>query len=76
MRASRSGRGTARKRSKRSKDRGACPSGKRRFRDHPSAVAALRRTGSSSREVRPVRAYECDRCQGWHLTSWEHAGEH
>ena len=44
--------------------------GKRRFRDHRSAIEALRRIRSNSvRQTVPARAYECDACGGWHLTS-------
>lgn len=47
-----------------------CGSGKKRFRDHQSAVHALRRIkGGSSRDRVPAKAYECDWCGGWHLTS-------
>lgn len=55
-----------------------CPSGKRRFRDHPEAVEALhhsqligaeqlRLVGTTNR--RECRAYDCASCRGWHLTS-------
>lgn len=43
--------------------------GKRRFRDHSEAVSALQRIDAREGELAPVRAYECDRCHGWHLTS-------
>lgn len=47
-----------------------CPSGKRRFRDRQSAAAAITYTKQrSTREVVPVRCYECPQCHGWHLTS-------
>ncbi len=46
--------------------------GKRRFRDHDEAMQALRHiTRHSDRNRLPVRAYECGKCQGWHLTSWK-----
>lgn len=54
------------------------PTGKRRFRDHDEAVAALHsacnsRTaaahcGTTTRR-RETRAYQCGACNGWHLTS-------
>lgn len=45
--------------------------GKRRFRDHDQATAALRtiRTYGEQREKNPQRAYHCPVCNGWHLTS-------
>lgn len=47
-----------------------CPSGKRRFRDHREAVAALAVARSSwSSRRRERRCYECPECRGWHLTS-------
>lgn len=46
--------------------------GKRRYRDHEEAVGSLQKIGNNStREVVPVRAYECDFCDGWHVTSQE-----
>lgn len=44
---------------------------KRRYRDHAEAIGALRsiRAGQAKRQVVPSRAYPCDRCGGWHLTS-------
>jgi hypothetical protein len=47
---------------------GRCPTGKVRYRDHASATAALRYK-APGREVTPVRAYPCPRCNGWHTTS-------
>lgn len=63
-----------RKPNRKAKD--SCPTGKRRFRDHASAVQALRRTSRADdrRDRKPARAYHCDRCKGWHLTSWETPG--
>jgi hypothetical protein len=46
-----------------------CPTGKTRFRDHESATTALQITQRSSRTRKPTRAYRCDLCDGWHLTS-------
>lgn len=44
--------------------------GKRRYRDHPEAMRSLRGfKNGSRRDVIPVRAYSCDVCHGWHLTS-------
>lgn len=47
-----------------------CPSGKRRYRDRIGAQLALavinRRSGGRRRET---RAYRCDTCRDWHLTS-------
>ena len=52
--------------------------GKRRLRDHLEATRALR-TSSNARSRakrdgidcrrRELRAYECESCRGWHLTS-------
>lgn len=49
--------------------RKACPTRKVRFRDHESAVRALRQTRDRGADKLPVRAYECNLCHGWHLTS-------
>lgn len=46
-----------------------CVSGKTRYRDHASAVTALRRLAGSKRQVNVVRCYQCGHCAGWHLTS-------
>jgi hypothetical protein len=44
--------------------------GKKRYRDHQEAVQALRRLREHSERGRiPARAYQCNRCGGWHLTS-------
>lgn len=48
-----------------------CPTGKIRYRNENRAQRAL---GSAWRAFRPARklecrAYQCDRCGGWHLTS-------
>lgn len=45
--------------------------GKRRFHDKPQAVASLHAIASSDhrRETYPVRAYFCEFCKGWFLTS-------
>lgn len=44
--------------------------GKVRYRDGAEAKRALTSVRSLSlRGKQPVRAYDCDRCQGWHLTS-------
>lgn len=43
--------------------------GKRRFRDQQEALRAMRTIQKNPRLVRPVRAYECHACNGWHLTS-------
>lgn len=45
--------------------------GKRRFHDHHQAVASLHAIASSEvrRERYPVRAYFCEFCNGWFLTS-------
>ena len=45
--------------------------GKVRYRDHAEATRVLQniRTKGDARETMPCRAYECDRCKGWHLTS-------
>lgn len=52
-----------------------CPSGKVRFPDHQAAARALanRRTkaaaGVDTRDVSPIRSYDCPLCSGHHLTS-------
>ena len=46
--------------------------GKRRFRDKNEALAALHRITARVSKLagdKPVRAYPCDYCNGWHLTS-------
>lgn len=44
--------------------------GKVRYRDHDQAIRAIHRLQSrSSREKQVKRAYWCDGCNGWHLTS-------
>lgn len=45
--------------------------GKRRFHDKTQAVSALHTIASrgARRERMPVRAYQCDFCKGWYLTS-------
>ncbi|MCG6567484.1 hypothetical protein C3E87_07600 [Tessaracoccus sp. ZS01] len=57
--------------------------GKQRFRDHREAVEFLhlasnarQRAELSGRESKrqEVRTYECDRCHGWHVTSWATCG--
>jgi hypothetical protein len=54
------------------------PSGKRRFRDKLEATKALHRAttsrhiaemGETNSRRRECRAYWCDGCAGWHLTS-------
>jgi hypothetical protein len=60
-------RGKRRTSSKRTRDD--CPTGKTRYRDHESAVTALRGMARSTRERVPGRAYPCDECAGWHLTA-------
>lgn len=51
---------------------------KRRYRDHDEAVSSLHRAANARRRAdldgatttrREVRSYECEWCQGWHLTS-------
>jgi hypothetical protein len=47
-------------------------SGKVRYRDAAEAHASLHRQANySTRDKIPVRAYECDECAGWHVTSKE-----
>lgn len=49
--------------------------GKVRYHDKPQAVGAMhaiqgnRARGESNRQRTPCRAYYCDACKGWHLTS-------
>lgn len=43
--------------------------GKRRYRDHDQAIAALHRiSNGSTRQRVPRRAYPCPECRGYHLT--------
>lgn len=54
----------------RTKSRRSC--GKRRFRDKGEAIRSLhtiRTKGVPSPKGTPSRAYFCDHCKGWHLTS-------
>lgn len=45
--------------------------GKTRYRDREEAKDAIRtiKLSGEVRDKRPVRAYECPDCRGWHLTS-------
>jgi len=51
----------------------ACVSGKRRLRDHQEAIELLHRCLSAAAggnaQRRECRAYFCETCTGWHLTS-------
>lgn len=50
--------------------RGTCVTGKQRYRDWYSANDQLGRALKSTSVRRgEVRAYRCQRCAGWHLTS-------
>lgn len=52
--------------------RGKCPrTGKARFADESSATRAVRDIAviADNRDKKPVRAYQCPFCHGWHLTS-------
>ena len=50
-----------------------CPkTGKARYRDHASAniaITTIALRNDDERRKRPVRAYYCESCKGWHLTS-------
>jgi hypothetical protein len=47
-----------------------CPTGKQRFADRVAALLALADSFRKAKGRRnEVRAYECGRCGGWHLTS-------
>lgn len=50
-----------------------CPTGKIRYRDRIGASVALidaqSKAHSQARVKHETRAYRCDRCRGWHLTS-------
>jgi hypothetical protein len=47
-----------------------CPTGKVRYSSEASSSRALRTIQRRSQEaVVPVRVYECESCEGWHLTS-------
>lgn len=57
-----------------------CVSGKRRFDTELAAAKFLRRPmsglGPSARGRRPIRAYLCHLCDGWHVTSHKHRRSH
>jgi hypothetical protein len=43
---------------------------KKAFKDHESAIKALHRIlNKDDGRKKPIRAYECEKCQQWHLTS-------
>lgn len=46
---------------------------KKRFRDRIAALMALEKIQAwgSDRGTKPIRAYHCPHCGGWHLTSQE-----
>lgn len=55
-----------------------CPTGKKRFRDHRSAVSFLHYAANArlaaehdgvATKLRIVRCYECSACRGFHVTS-------
>jgi len=48
-----------------------CPTGKLSYRNKRMAETALQQVQMrfASFEVMPVRAYPCNLCYGWHLTS-------
>lgn len=46
-----------------------CPSRKRRFPDEISAKIALGEVGPLRDRYKPIRAYPCQMCSGWHLTA-------
>lgn len=55
---------------RRRKRRNRCRSGKTRFRSQSEAIHSLHRFQKTSvREVVPKRVYQCEFCNGWHLTS-------
>lgn len=48
----------------------ACPTGKQRYRDRIAALLALSKISGETNRVRiERRAYRCEKCRGWHLTS-------
>lgn len=40
-----------------------------RFKNEPAAIAALNRINPRRAANKPIRAYRCPRCRGYHLTS-------
>lgn len=50
-----------------------CPTQKLRLPDHSAAVFKMRslRYNHPDREYVPIRAYKCDLCDGWHISSKE-----
>lgn len=49
---------------------GSCPrTGKTRFRDRIAALLALSGMDNLNPKRREQRAYRCEFCRGWHLTS-------
>ena len=52
------------------KRRSSCPTGKNRWATAEDAEAEIVRIrATTDRAQVPVRAYPCDQCAGWHLTS-------
>lgn len=49
---------------------------KRRYRDNIAALFALERiqNGHDRADHKPIRAYQCSKCKGWHLTSMPYKG--
>lgn len=48
---------------------GRCRTGKERYRDRVAALLALAWLDNTDPKRRECRAYRCDLCRGWHLTS-------
>jgi hypothetical protein len=53
--------------------RNSCSSGKSRYRSKDEATQHVHKIVSISEDTDhiPVRAYQCGKCRGWHLTSEE-----
>lgn len=60
------------------KTRRQCHTGKIRYRTEEEAYKAIKLASRDeereARERKPIRAYPCDDCHGWHLTSREYHG--
>lgn len=55
---------------RRTRTPGTCPqTGKARYRDRIAALLALTGIDNSNPKRREQRAYRCQFCRGWHLTS-------
>lgn len=56
--------------------RRSCTSGKSRYRSKDEATVHVHKIANHSEDSDhiPIRAYQCGKCRGWHLTSEEPSG--